>query len=435
MGRAQLRGDVEIPAHPHRQDGEGVAGGDLGEQCEMRRRRIVRGRNAHQSLNGEAIVFPALSDEGVGFLRQDARLLRFGARVHLNEKARAPALPRRFLGERLCNFRTVNGFDDIEQRDRLGGLVRLQGTDQAQFEVRIGRPQRRPFRLRLLNAILAEEALTGCERLFQPRLALGFRDGDDLDRTRAACFLQRGVEPCANRGKVRRKSGGRRRIGVSVHEGLRTRALRLAAAAAALKRAGGVSTAPFSLAFLTDRRRIANPEPILRALPAGAAVIYRDYDDPKRTVIASRYAALCRARNLVFLVAGDAGLAHLVKADGVHVPAGMLKELKAAKAGRGADRPAPRLLTAACHDAAELRLAAAIGADIALLSPAFATGSHPGADELGAVRFKALAASAAIPVLALGGVDDRNARLLAGAKVAGIAAIGAFLPQGVAGVR
>src|SRR3990167_3426864 len=114
-------------------------------------------------------------------------------------------------------------------------------------------------------------------------------------------------------------------VGVSVHIGLRTRAATLAAAALMLKRASGGISAPFSLAFLTDRRRLPNPEPVMRALPAGAAVIYRDYDDPRREAMARRYRALCAARNILFLVAGDAALARLVGADGLHLPAVMLR--------------------------------------------------------------------------------------------------------------
>ena len=199
--------------------------------------------------------------------------------------------------------------------------------------------------------------------------------------------------------------------------------MKLAAAAAALKRQSGGISAPFSLAFPTDRRRIANPEPVLRALPAGAAVIYRDYDDPKRVWIARRYAAICKARGVLFLVAEDEALAQAIGADGVHWPARMLRDFfPPASGGAGARL----LVTAACHNAEDLALAHARGADLALLSPAFATPSHPDTEYLGPARFRALAAASPLPVLGLGGVDENNAALLAGRNVAGIAAIGAF---------
>jgi thiamine-phosphate pyrophosphorylase len=199
---------------------------------------------------------------------------------------------------------------------------------------------------------------------------------------------------------------------------LRTRAARLAAAARALKEASG-AIAPFSLAFLTDRRRVANPEPLLRALPAGSAVIFRDYDHPRREALARRYLTICRVRGLLFLLAGDQRLAAAVGADGVHWPAG----------GRRADARARAagLVSVACHGAGDLARAAGLGADVALLSPVFPTRSHQDTEHLGPARFLAIAAASPLPVLALGGVDAANARSLKGRNVAGLAAIGAFV--------
>ena len=63
-------------------------------------------------------------------------------------------------------------------------------------------------------------------------------------------------------------------------------------------------------------------------------------------------------------------------------------------------------------------------ADAALLSPIFATGSHPGAASLTAPRARLIARNVLLPVLALGGINARNAALLSG--FSGIAAIGAL---------
>jgi thiamine-phosphate pyrophosphorylase len=66
-----------------------------------------------------------------------------------------------------------------------------------------------------------------------------------------------------------------------------------------------------------------------------------------------------------------------------------------------------RLATA--HSLRDIGEANRLGADAVLLSPAFATRSHPGAAMLGPVRFRLLAAHSRIPVIALGGMDQRNA--------------------------
>lgn len=158
---------------------------------------------------------------------------------------------------------------------------------------------------------------------------------------------------------------------------------------------------------------------MIGALPAGAAVVYRDYDDPDRAFRAAHYAKLCRMAGVRFLVGADAALASSVEADGVHWPARMLRV--------SILRQAPAvLISAACHTADEIETAAKAGAQIAFLSPVFPTASHPDRPALGVRRLIALAAASPIPVIALGGVDADNAQDLAGRNVAGFAAIGAF---------
>ena len=69
-----------------------------------------------------------------------------------------------------------------------------------------------------------------------------------------------------------------------------------------------------------------------------------------------------------------------------------------------------RLATA--HSLAEIAQARRVGAHAVLLSPTFATQSHPGAPSLGPVRWRLLAAQAGMPVIALGGMNPRNAHRL-----------------------
>ena len=128
--------------------------------------------------------------------------------------------------------------------------------------------------------------------------------------------------------------------------------------------------------------------------------------------------SICAARGVLFLVGADLDLAQRVGADGVHWPSW------------STPIPLPQMMiaSAACHEEAALNRAAARGVQIAFLSPVFETMSHPGQRALGAARFKAFAATSPLPVLALGGVDETNAGALAGPGVAGLGAIGAFLP-------
>lgn len=206
---------------------------------------------------------------------------------------------------------------------------------------------------------------------------------------------------------------------------IRSRVTALAAAAEKLRQQSGAefgNSAPFSLAFLTDQARIPNPEIVARALPKGAAIILRDYRLPHRRALARRLKSICAARRLLLIIGADPDLAQAVGADGLHTPSWYRPSSYRPKSAA----PRDMIMTAACHRAEDLEEAARFGADLAFLSPVFPTPSHPGEGHLGAQAFRALAAASPLPVLALGGVDGKNAETLAGPNVVGLGAIGAF---------
>jgi thiamine-phosphate pyrophosphorylase len=178
-----------------------------------------------------------------------------------------------------------------------------------------------------------------------------------------------------------------------------------------------------ALILMTDEKRLPDPVAAARALPKGSAVIVRALHDDARRRLAEALAPLARERELRLLVANDAKLAERAHADGLHLSEA---NARAARAWR-ASHP-HWLITAAAHSAHAVAVAAAAGADAALLSPVFTTLSHPGHPALGSARFLAIAREAAIPVYALGGVTAANAALIEGPNVAGIAAIQALTP-------
>lgn len=194
----------------------------------------------------------------------------------------------------------------------------------------------------------------------------------------------------------------------------------LAKAATALKRAARGNSGLPALLMMTDEQRLPDPCPAAHALPAGSGIVLRHYDDPDRLALGRRLAAICRRRGLLLLVAGDPRLALRLGADGVHLP-----EHRAA-ACTTARRLGLAVITVAAHSETAVRRAARLGADAVLLSPVFATRSHPGAPTLGPWRFARLAGSSEIAVYALGGMTADTARRLKGSRAAGVAAIGAL---------
>ena len=139
--------------------------------------------------------------------------------------------------------------------------------------------------------------------------------------------------------------------------------------------------------------------------------------------MALQLAALCRTHGVVFLVAGDWRLAAQVNADGIHLPEYVTRRGLApgARLWRRAKR---RLLTVAAHNGDGLQRAVVLQASAAVLAPVFSTKSHPDKATLGAQRFGRMARTARVPVIALGGINEKTMPPLMTSRCVGIAGIG-----------
>lgn len=163
--------------------------------------------------------------------------------------------------------------------------------------------------------------------------------------------------------------------------------------------------------LVTDEHRLPDPAAAIAALPPGSGVLLRHYDVRERAALARRLARIAQSRHIILLMAGgDWRLAARVGAAGIHLPEGVARRLS--DPGLRLWLRRGHLLSVACHSPRALARAAALGADAALLSPVFPTRSHPGARGLGGLRFAQWARRAALPVIALGGINRRTARAL-----------------------
>jgi thiamine-phosphate pyrophosphorylase len=165
------------------------------------------------------------------------------------------------------------------------------------------------------------------------------------------------------------------------------------------------------LVLMTDDDRLPDPLPAARALPRGSVVILRSRNDSRR----AHLAAALKKLPVILLIAGDAALAARIGAHGLHLP-----EARAREALHWRARFPHWFITAAAHS---LRGAHA-QVDAVLLSPVFPTQSHKSGVALTAPRARLMARQIQAPVIALGGIDARNAGLLKG--LSGFAAIGAL---------
>ena len=182
----------------------------------------------------------------------------------------------------------------------------------------------------------------------------------------------------------------------------------------AVKRPGALPP----LWFFTDQARLPDPLPVIAQLPRGlCGVVFRHDGAADRAALARRAAALCRARRLILVVAGDARLAAALRA-GLHL-----------RGGRRGVLPLPGIVTSSAHTASDVARARRAGADIIFISPAFATKSHIGAQGLGMLGWRRLARLAGpARCAALGGITGRSVRSLR--KICAMAgAIEAFIPD------
>ncbi len=197
----------------------------------------------------------------------------------------------------------------------------------------------------------------------------------------------------------------------------------LARAASRLNAQSGHSTLP-SLIFLTDDARTPDPLPVLETLPRGTLVILRARDGARRRDLAHAAAHLAQRHGLLLSVAGDVELAAAIAANGVHLPQAQIAQAASIRAGQ-----TKFLITTAAHDAQAVLRAHQAGAHAALLSPIFATQSHADRAALGVARLRSIADTSPIPLYALGGIDAANVAQLSDIPLAGIAAIGALMPD------
>lgn len=131
---------------------------------------------------------------------------------------------------------------------------------------------------------------------------------------------------------------------------------------------------------------------------------------------------VCQRQRILLLIAEDFRLAKRVCADGVHVPerlAHRIPGLRKANAGW--------VITTSVHSLRARLHAERLLPHALLVSPLFATSSHPGQASLGKTLLAGIVSGSRLPSFALGGIDASNVSLVSGLPVHGIALIRGWL--------
>lgn len=167
--------------------------------------------------------------------------------------------------------------------------------------------------------------------------------------------------------------------------------------------------------LMTDERMGNALWDAIDALPRGGGIVLRHHATPdaERRVLIDRIARIARRRRLVLLIAGDRP--GRCAGDGVH---------------NARRTHARQLMSRSVHSRREFVTAMRDGADLAFVSPVFATRSHPNGAPLGVVRTGLLIRGAKTPVIALGGLNPRGFARLRGLGIYGWAGIDALIWSG-----
>jgi thiamine-phosphate pyrophosphorylase len=186
--------------------------------------------------------------------------------------------------------------------------------------------------------------------------------------------------------------------------------------------------------YITDRRQLPraageSPEDVLRkqvraAMRAGVDYVQireKDLEGRALAELVESIAGMPEKKTARLLVNERADIARSCGADGVHLPADSLP-VAAVRNWVGKNW----IVGVACHSVAEVERAAEAGADYVLVAPVFDTASKPGMKPMGLAAFGEICRRAAVPVFALGGVTESNARSCIEAGAKGLAGIRLF---------
>ncbi len=185
----------------------------------------------------------------------------------------------------------------------------------------------------------------------------------------------------------------------------------------------------YALCLVTDSllsRGRSSLEVVAAAIRGGVTMVqYREKGGTTRAMVEEARAllGLCRSRGVPLIVNDRADIAIAVGADGLHVgqddmPAALARRLIGGSMILGVSAGSPE----------EARRAAEDGADYVGASPIYSTPTKPdAAAPMGLDGLRALVASAGVPIVAIGGVNEGNAAAVLEAGAAGIAVVSAIV--------
>ena len=146
------------------------------------------------------------------------------------------------------------------------------------------------------------------------------------------------------------------------------------------------------------------------------AIIYRNYDQKPNIEEIIKFKKFCKKKKIKLLISNYLDLAIKHKLDGFYIPS-FNKNFFLKKNCY----PKNFILAGSAHNTKEIRIKEKQNVDLIFLSPIFKT--HKKNDFLGIIKFKNLSNFSKKPIIALGGLNNKNIKKLKMTNSIGIAGI------------
>ena len=170
-----------------------------------------------------------------------------------------------------------------------------------------------------------------------------------------------------------------------------------------------------SLWYFTDEDKTKDIINILHRIPSYSGIVIRNYCSKDRKTIIKDVLKIAKRKNFIVLIASHPRVHGNI--NGLHLPKWEYKCRRNTK---------DQIISVSAHSLKDKRKIINTKADIIFLSSVFHTNSHPKRKHLGIIRFGLLARSLARPVIALGGINNKNIKKLKNFPISGVAAIEAL---------
>lgn len=165
--------------------------------------------------------------------------------------------------------------------------------------------------------------------------------------------------------------------------------------------------------YLTDDIKTKNPCFTISHLPKKNGIIIRKYNTKQKYKNIKNLIKSARKNLLTVLIAGN--IFQFPFSNGSHIPRWIYKKPKNNK-----------IISTSVHSARDIKKCINIKADLVFVSPVFKTTSHLHQNTLETVKLGLLARKFKIPVIALGGINEKNIKLLRSLPIHGCAGISIF---------